>query len=132
MAALRYTRSPSLRIHSDGPRLAQLGADQHVSPASIRGGHRDGSVARVGPVEVMVDPVQSQTLRGMQIRIDQGNVARRVACFVDVRTVERENTRDESHSMIVISSEEAIYSLIFNDSSRFEESLTTATVVDGM
>lgn len=81
-------RSPSLWIHSDGPWFAQIGVDQHASPAAIRWSHRDGSVARVGPVEVVLNPVLCQPFGGMQIRVDQSNVSRRVARLVDVSTAE--------------------------------------------
>lgn len=78
--------SPSLWIHSDGPWFAQISVDQHTSPSAIRWSHRDGSVTRIGPVEVVLDPVQCQPLRGMKIWVDQSNVSRRVARLVDIST----------------------------------------------
>lgn len=46
-----------MRIHRDGPRLTQLGGDQNFPLSAVSRGYRDALVARVRPVDVLVDPV---------------------------------------------------------------------------
>lgn len=70
-------------IHCDGPRLAQLRGYQHFPLPAVARGHGDALVARVGPVDVLVDPVDGQAL-GRVERVDESHLLRRVAGFVDV------------------------------------------------
>lgn len=72
-----------MRIHRDGPWLAQLGGDQHLPLPAVARGDRDALVARVGPVDVLVNPVDSQTLGGLE-GVDESHLLRRVARLVDV------------------------------------------------
>lgn len=81
--------SPLLRSHGDGPRLTQVSVDQDTPPAAVRRSHRDGAVTRVGPVEVVLDPVESQTLWGEQLRVDQSHVMCQVTRLVDVGTEDK-------------------------------------------
>ena len=60
-------------IHCDGPRLAQLGGYQHLSLPAVSRGNGDALVARVGPVDVLVDPVDGQALGGVE-RVDESNL----------------------------------------------------------
>lgn len=76
--------SPVVRVHGDGPRLAQLAGDQHFPLPAVTTGHGDALVARVGPVNVLVDPVDGQALGGVE-RVNQRYLLRRVAGLVDVR-----------------------------------------------
>lgn len=76
--------SPLVRIHRDGPWLAQLGGYQHFPLPAVTRGDGDALVARVGPVDVLVDPVDSQALGGVE-RVDERHLFRRVTGLVDVR-----------------------------------------------
>lgn len=73
-----------VRVHGDGPRLAQLGRDQHLPLLAVSAGYGDALVARVGPVNVLVDPVDGQALGGLE-RVNKRYLLRRVAGLVDVR-----------------------------------------------
>lgn len=75
-------------IDCDGPRLAQLSGYQHFSLPAVSRGDGDALVARVGPVDVLVDPVDGQALGGVE-RVDESQLLRRVTGLVDVSTVER-------------------------------------------
>lgn len=55
-----------MRVDRDGPWLTQLCDDEHFSLAAIPRGHRDALVARVGPVDVLMNPVNSQALGRME------------------------------------------------------------------
>lgn len=55
--AVKALLSPLLWSHGDGPWFSQIGVDQDAPPAAVRRSHRDGAVTRVGPVEVVLDPV---------------------------------------------------------------------------
>lgn len=72
-------------IHRDGPRLAQLSGYQHFSLSAVSCGDGDALVARVGPVDVLVDPVDSQALGGVE-RVNKHYLLRRVTGLVDVCT----------------------------------------------
>lgn len=72
-----------MRIHRDGPRLTQLGGDQNFPLPAVSRGYRDALVARVRPVDVLVDPVDSQAFGGVQ-RVDESHLLRRIAGLVDV------------------------------------------------
>lgn len=78
-----FPHSPLVRIHCDGSRLTQLSGYQHSPLASISRGHRDALVARVGPVDVLMDPVHCQAL-GRVERVDERHLLGCVAGFVDV------------------------------------------------
>ena len=71
-------------VHGDGPWFAQVAVNQNRALPSVCCCHRDGSVAGVGPVEVVLHPVQSQALWRVQGRVDQGQLPGGVAGFVDV------------------------------------------------
>lgn len=80
---LRHHSSPLMWIHRDGPRLTQLSGDQNFPLPAISRGNRDALVARVSPVDVLVDPVNSQAFGGVQ-RVDERHLLRRIAGLVDV------------------------------------------------
>lgn len=80
-----FSHLPMVRIHSDGPRLAQLSGYQHFPLLAVSRGDRDALVARVSPVDVLVNPVDGQALRGME-RVDERHLLRRVTRLVDVST----------------------------------------------
>lgn len=67
---LRHRSSPLVWIHGDGPRLTQLTGDQNFPLPAVSRGNRDALVARVSPVDVLVDPVNSQAFGGVQ-RVDE-------------------------------------------------------------
>lgn len=79
------SNSPLVRIHCDGPRLAKLSGYQHFSLPTVSRGDRDALVARVGPVDVLVNPVNSQALRGLE-RVDERHMLRGITCLIDVST----------------------------------------------
>ena len=81
--------SPLVRIHRYGPRLAQLGGYQHFPLPAVSRGNRDALVARVRPVDVLVDPVDREALGGVE-RVDERHLLRRVTGLVDVSTGGRE------------------------------------------
>lgn len=83
--------SPVVRVHGDGSRLAQLRGDQHFPLPAVPAGDGDALVARVGPVNVLVDPVDGQALGGVE-RVNKRYLLRRVAGLVDVRA-KREGKR---------------------------------------
>lgn len=80
--------SPVVRVHDDGSRLAQLSRYQHFPLPAVSAGDGDALVARVGPVNVLVDPVDGQALRGVE-RVNKRYLLCRVAGLVDVRAKER-------------------------------------------
>lgn len=80
--------SPVVRVHGDGSRLAQLSCYQHFPLPAVSAGNGDALVARVGPVNVLVDPVDGQALRGVE-RVNKRYLLCRVAGLVDVRAKER-------------------------------------------
>lgn len=82
-AQIRPCCSPLVWIHCDGPRLTQLSGDQNFPLPAISRGNRDALVARVSPVDVLVDPVDSQSFRGVQ-RVNERHLLRRIAGLVDV------------------------------------------------
>lgn len=75
-----------VRVQRDASGLAQVGVDQHASLGGVHGGHRDGLVSGVGPVQVVLEPVQSQTHRGVQQRVHQGHLLGGVTGLVDEGT----------------------------------------------
>lgn len=75
--------SPLVWIHCDGPRLTQLRGDQNFPLPAISRGNGDALVARVSPVDVLVDPVDSQSFGGVQ-RVDERHLLWRIAGLVDV------------------------------------------------
>lgn len=81
-----------MRVHGDGSRLAQLSGDQHFPLPAVSAGDGDALVARVGPVNVLVDPVDGQALGGVE-RVNQRYLLRRVAGLVDVRAKGEEERR---------------------------------------
>lgn len=84
--------SPVVRVHGDGSRLAQLSGDQHFPLPAVSAGDGDALVARVGPVNVLVDPVDGQALGGVE-RVNKRYLLRRVAGLVDVRAKGEEERR---------------------------------------
>lgn len=75
-----------VRIQCDTPRFAQIGADEDASLGGVHRGHRDGFVSGVGPVQVVLEPVQSQTYRGVQERIHQWHLLGGVTGLMDEGT----------------------------------------------
>lgn len=80
-----------MRVHGDGSRLAQLRGDQHFPLPAVTAGDGDALVAGVGPVNVLVDPVDGQALGGVE-RVNKRYLLRRVAGLVDVRAKGRGET----------------------------------------
>lgn len=80
-----FSHSPLVWIHCNGTRLAQLRVYQHFSLPAVCRGDRDALVAWVGPVNVLVDPVDGQALGGVE-RVDESHLLRRVTGLVDVST----------------------------------------------
>lgn len=78
--------SPVVGVQRYGSGLAELGADEDASLGAVHRGHRDGLVARVGPVQVVLQPIQSQTHRRLKRRVHQGHLLGRVAGLVDEGT----------------------------------------------
>lgn len=87
--SVNFYHSPLVWINCNGPWLAQLSGYQHFSLSAISCGNGDALIARVGPVDVLVDPVDSQALRGVK-RVNKCYLLRRVTGLVDVCTNGRE------------------------------------------
>lgn len=69
------SHSPLVWIHCDGPWLTQVGAYEHFPLSAVSCGDGDAFVARVRPVDVLMDPVDSQALRGVK-RVDERHLLR--------------------------------------------------------
>lgn len=87
--SVNFYHSPLVWINCNGPRLAQLTGYQHFFLSAISCGNGDALISRVGPVDVLVDPVDSQALRGVK-RVNKSYLLRRVTGLVDVCTDGRE------------------------------------------
>lgn len=87
---------PLVGIDGDGARLLQVVADEHLAHAAVEVGHLDRVAHRIGPVQVVVDPVHGQAvrvdhvtlehqLRGQRDRFVRSNAsaANRRAAFAD-------------------------------------------------
>lgn len=59
--------SPVVGIQRYAAGLAQIGADEDPPLGGVRRGHGDGLVSGVGPVEVVLEPVQGQTHGGVKV-----------------------------------------------------------------
>lgn len=69
-----------------GPGLTEVGVDEDTPLGAVHRGHGDGFISRVGPVEVVLQPVQSQSHRGLQRRIHQRHLLGGVTGLVDEGT----------------------------------------------
>lgn len=83
---LNFSDSPLVWIHCNGPRLTQVSGNQHFPLSAISRGNGDAFVARVGPVNVFMNPVDSQALGGMK-GVDERHLLRWVAGLVNVSAV---------------------------------------------
>lgn len=75
---------PLCGIHSDGSGLTEVTVEKCPPPSPICSGHWDGLVSRVCPVDVLVDPVNGQSLGGVELAVDQDLLLGRVTRFVNV------------------------------------------------
>lgn len=75
---------PLCGVHSNGSGLAEVTVEKCPSPASICSGHWDGLVSRVCPVDVLMDPVNGQSLGGVELAVNEDHLLGRVTRFVDV------------------------------------------------
>lgn len=85
-------------IQRNGPGFAQVGVDEDASLGGVHRGHGDGLVPGVGPVQVVLEPVQGQTHGGLQERVQQRHLLGGVAGLVDEGTAGgggREGEREE-------------------------------------
>lgn len=78
--------SPVVGIQRYAAGFAQIGADEDPPLGGVRRRHGDGLVPGVGPVEVVLEPVQGQTHRGVKVRIQQRHLLGGVAGLVDEGT----------------------------------------------
>lgn len=85
-APSNLSHSPLVWIHCDGPWLAQVSAYEHFPLSAVSCGDGDAFVARVRPVDVLMDPVDSQALRGVKW-VDERHLLRWVTGLIDVSTV---------------------------------------------
>lgn len=81
-----WEHSPSQGVDGNGPGFAEVAAEEGTSAFAIDCGHGDGLVARVGPVDVLVDPVHRQALGRVQLLVNEDILLHRVAGFVHVGT----------------------------------------------
>lgn len=77
---------PVVRIQRYASGFTQVGVDEDTSLGGVHWGHRDGLVPGVGPVQVVLEPVQSQTHRGVQEWIHQRHLLGGVTGLVDEGT----------------------------------------------
>lgn len=77
---------PVVGVQRYAPGLAQVGADEDPPLGGVHRGHRDGLVPGVGPVQVVLQPVQSQAHGGVEPRIHQRHLLGGVAGLVDEGT----------------------------------------------
>lgn len=80
------SHSPVVGVQRYAPGLAQVGADEDPPLGGVHRGHRDGLVPGVGPVQVVLQPVQSQAHGGVELRIHQRHLLGGVAGLVDEGT----------------------------------------------
>ena len=73
-------------IQRYGPGFTQVSVDENASLGCVHRGHGDGFVSGVGPVQVVLEPVQSQTHGGLQVWIHQWHLLGGVAGLVDEGT----------------------------------------------
>jgi len=78
-------------IQRYGPGFTQVSVDEDASLGGVHWGHGDGFVSGVGPVQVVLEPVQSQTHGGLQKRIQQRHLLGGVTGLMD------EGTEDEGY-----------------------------------
>lgn len=84
---------PVVRIQRYGPGFTQVGVDEDTSLSGVDWGHRDWFVSGVGPVQVVLEPVQSQTHGGLQERVQQRYLLGGVTGLVDEGTAGEEGGR---------------------------------------
>jgi len=71
-------------VDGNGPGFAEVTAEESTSAFAVNCGHGDGLVARVGPVDVLVDPVHRQALGRVQLLVNEDILLHGVAGFVHV------------------------------------------------
>lgn len=77
---------PPCGIDSNGSWLTEVSVEKCPPLASICGGHWDGLVSRICPVDVFMNPVYCQTFRRVQLAVYQNHLLGCVARFVNVGT----------------------------------------------
>lgn len=78
--------SPVVWIQRYSSRFTEVGVDQDAPLGAVHWSHRDGFVSRICPVEVVLEPVQSQAHGGLQRWIHQRHLLGGVAGVVDEST----------------------------------------------
>lgn len=74
---------PMVGIQRYGSGFTQVGVDEDSSLGGVYRGHRDGFVSGVSPVQVVLEPVQSQTHGGLQEWIHQRHLLWGITGLVD-------------------------------------------------
>lgn len=77
---------PPRGIDSNGSWLTEVSVEKCPPPASICGGHWDGLVSGICPVDVFMNPVYCQTFRRVQLAVYQNHLLGCVTRFVNVGT----------------------------------------------
>lgn len=83
---------PMMWIQRDSSGFTKVTADEDTPLGAVYWRHRDGFVTRVRPVKVVLEPVQSETYRGLQGWVHQRHLLGRVIGLVDEGAV-REGRR---------------------------------------
>ncbi len=87
--ASTHISSPSLPvvgIQRYGSGFTEVGVDEDAPLGGVHRGHRDGFVSGVGPVQVVLEPVQSQTHRRLQGWVHQRHLHGGVTGLMDEGT----------------------------------------------
>lgn len=77
-----------IQCYSSG--FTKVSIDEDTSLGAVHWGHSDRFVTRVSPVQVVLEPVQSQAHRGLQGWIHQWHLLGGVIGFMDEGTVREE------------------------------------------
>lgn len=85
---ISFSHSPPCGINSNGSRLTEVAVKKCPPPAPICSGHWDSLVSRIRPVDILVNPVNRQPFRRVQLAVYQNHLLRCVAGFVYVCTAE--------------------------------------------
>lgn len=84
---------PRQRIHSDGCRFFEASVEQNFLLGSVEVGHRNGFGAEIRPVQVLIDPVHSDSHWSLNV-VYHFVVGANIPSFVQHSAVGKRETRD--------------------------------------
>lgn len=88
-------------VDHNGSRLPQVFCDQSLSSAAACRCHRDGLQSAVSPVDVAMDPIHCNSLRGLNSTVNYYSVVWGVASHVYLGAVRGSETRSLSNNPVL-------------------------------